>query len=109
MLLIIREKTNEEILKKIADDLDGYVKVVVDLKRKILAGGGKLHVDGEKLLLQDGSKQSDLWGAGIDLETGEVDFDSMINLRPGQGNSSREVLDKDVRNQIGIIIRGLLR
>lgn len=109
MLLIIREKANEEILKKIADDLDGYVKVVVDLKRKILAGGGKLHVDGEKLLLQDGSKQSDLWGAGIDLETGEVDFDSMINLRPGQGNSSREVLDKDVRNQIGIIIRGLLR
>lgn len=109
MLLIIREKANEETLKKIADDLDGYVKVVVDLKRKILAGGGKLHVDGEKLLLQDGSEQSDLWGAGIDLETGEVDFDSMINLRPEQGNSSREVLDKDVRNQIGIIIRGLLR
>ena len=109
MLLIIREKANEEILKKIADDLDGYVKVVVDLNRKILTGGGKLHVDGEKLLLQDGSKQSDLWGAGIDFETGEVDFDSMINLRPGQGNSSREGLDKDVRSQIEIIIRGLLR
>ena len=109
MLLIIREKANEEILKKIADDLDGYVKVVIDLKRKILAGGGKLHMDGEKLLLQDGSRQSDVWGAGIDFETGEVDFDSMINLRPGQGNSSREVLDKDVRNQIEILIRGLLR
>lgn len=109
MLLIIREKANEEILKKIADDLDGYVKVVVDLKRKILAGGGKLHMDGEKLLLQDGSRQSDVWGAGIDFETGEVDFDSMINLRPGQGNSSREVLDKDVRSQIEILIRGLLR
>jgi len=109
MLLIIREKANEEILKKTAEDLEGYVKVVVDLKRKILTAGGKLHVDGEKLLLQDGSKQSDLWGAGIDFETGEVDFDSMINLRPGQGNSSREVLDKDVRNQIEIIIRGLLR
>ena len=109
MLLIIREKANEEILKNIAEDLEGYVKVVVDLKRKILAGGGKLHADGEKLLLQDQSKQSDLWGAGIDLETGEVDFDSMINLRPGQGNPSREVLDKDVRSQIEIIIRGLLR
>lgn len=109
MLLIIREKANEEILKKIAEDLEGYVKVVVDLKREILTAGGKLHVDGEKLLLRDGSKQSDLWGAGIDFETGEVDFDSMINLRPGQGNSSREVLDKDVRNQIEILIRGLLR
>ena len=109
MPLIIREKANEEILKKVADDLDGYVKVVVDVKRKILAAGGKLHVDGEKLLLQDGSKQADLWGAAIDFETDEVDFDSMINLRPGQGNSSREVLDKDVREQIEIIIRGLLR
>ncbi len=109
MLRIIRRKANEEILKKIADDLDGYVKVVVDIKRKILAAGGKLHVDGEKLLLEDASKQADLWGAGIDFETGEVDFDSMINLRPGQGNPSREVLDKNVRNQIETIIHGLLR
>ncbi len=109
MLLIIREKANEEILKKIAEDLDGYVKVVVDVRRKILAAGGKLHTDGEKLMLEDGSKQADLWGAGIDFETGEVDFDSMINLRPGQGNSSREVLDRDIRNQIETVIHGLLR
>lgn len=109
MLLIIRQKADEETIKKVADDLDGYVKVVVDVSRKILAAGGKLQVDGEKLLLQDGSRQVDLWGGGIDFETGEVDFDSMINLKPGQGNSSREVLDKDVRKQIEIIIRGLLR
>jgi len=109
MLLIIREKANEEILKKIAEDLDGYVKVVVDVTCKIVAAGGKLHVDGERLLLEDGSKQVDLWGAGIDFETGEVDFDSMINLRPGQGNPSREVLDKHVRNQIETIIHDLLR
>ena len=109
MLLIIRQKADEETIKKLADDLDGYVKVVVDVKRKILAAGGKLHMEGEKSLLQDTSKQADLWGAGIDFETGEVDFDSMINLRPGQGNPSREVLDKDVREQIELIIRGLLR
>jgi hypothetical protein len=108
MLLIIRKKANEEILKKIAEDLDGYVKVVVDIKRKVLAAGGKLHVDGEKLMLEDGSQQTDLWGAGLDFETGAVDFDSMINLRPGQGNSSREVLDKDIRNKIEAIIHDLL-
>ena len=109
MLLIIRQKADEETIKKVSEDLDGYVKVVVDVSRKILAAGGKLHTDGEKLLLQDASQQADLWGAGIDFETGEVDFDSMINLRPRQGNSSREVLDKDVRKQIELIIRGLLR
>jgi hypothetical protein len=56
------------------------VKVVVDIKRKILSAGGKLHVDGEKLLLADGSKQVDLWGGAIDFQTKEIDFDSMINL-----------------------------
>lgn len=109
MLLIIRQQADEDSLKKVAEDLDGYVKVVVDIKRKILSAGGKLHVDGEKLLLQDGSKQADLWGGGIDLETNEIDFDSMINLRPAQGNSSREVLDQAARKEIEIIIRGLLK
>lgn len=106
--MIIREKANEETLKKIAEDLDGYVKVVVDLKRKILTAGGKLHVDGEQLMLEDGSKQADLWGGGIDFETREIDFDSMINLRPSQKNTSREVLNQDIRKQMELIIRSLL-
>ena len=109
MLLIIREKADEEILKKIAEDFGGYVKFAVDVKRRILAAGGKLHVDGERLMLDEGSRQADLWGGGIDFETGAIDFDSVINLRPGQGNSSREVLDKDIRHQIEVIIRDLLR
>ena len=109
MLLIVRQKANKEILEKVAEDLAGYVKVVVDIRRKILSAGGELHVDGEKMLLEDGSKQADLWGGGIDFETGEVDFDSMINLRPGQGNKSREVLDQKVRGQMEVIIKNLLR
>jgi hypothetical protein len=56
----------------------------VDVNRKILSAGGDKHVDGEQMLLKDGSKQEDLWGAGLDLETSEMDFDSMINLRPEQ-------------------------
>lgn len=106
--MIIRQKANEEILKRIAEDLDGYVKVVVDIERKTLAAGGKLHVDGEKLMLEDGSKQADLWGGGIDFETGEIDFDSMVNLRPSQKNSSREVLDQDIRKQMELVIHDLL-
>ena len=109
MLLIVRHKADEDVLKQAAEDLDGYVKVVVDVKKKILSAGGKLHVDGERLLLQDGSRQVDLWGGGIDLETGTVDFDSMINLRPSQGNTSREVLDKNIRKQMEAIIHALLR
>lgn len=109
MLLILSAKADENTLKKIAEDLVGYVKVVVDVRRKILSAGGKLHVDGERLLLKDGSKQVDLWGGGIDLETNEIDFDSMINLRPNQGNSSREVLDQSIRKEMETVIRGLLK
>lgn len=72
------------------------------------SAGGEKHVDGEQLLLKDGSRQEDLWGAGLDLETGEMDFDSMINLRPAQ-NSSREILDQKIRQQVELITRSLLQ
>ena len=67
-----------------------------------------MHSDGEKLLLGQGSRQEDLWGGGLDLETDEIDFDSMINLRPGQGNPSREVLSAEIRKKIEGIVRRIL-
>ena len=107
MLLIIRTKVDSESLMSAAEDLKGYIKVVVDIRRKVLSAGGEKHVDGEQLLLKDGSHQEDLWGAGLDLETNEMDFDSMINLRPKQ-NTSREILDANVRQQVELITRSLL-
>ena len=53
MLVILKEKADANTLKRVAEDLDGYVKVVVDINRNILSAGGKLHVDGEKLLLEN--------------------------------------------------------
>ncbi len=108
MLLIIRTKIDLESYKKVAEDLKGYIKLVVDIHRKVLSAGGQKHVDGEQMLLKDGSRQEDLWGAGLDLQTDEMDFDSMINLRPGQ-NASREVLDQKIRQQIESITRSLLK
>lgn len=105
---IIRSKINPESREKIAQELRGYIKIVVDIRRRILAAGGQKHVDGEQLLLEDGSRQEDLWGAGLDLETGEMDFDSLINLRPTQ-NTSREILDKKIREQVELITRSLLQ
>lgn len=109
MIIILRKKASENELQKVAEDLDGYVKVVVDIDRNICSAGGKMHVDGEKVMLQDGSQQKHLWGGGIDLETGSLDYDSMINIRPTQGNSSREVLDKVVRSKMEAVIRALIK
>ncbi len=108
MLQIIRSKINSKIREEVAEDLKGYIKVVVDVQRKILSAGGEKHVDGEQMLLKDGSKQEDLWGAGLDLETNEMDFDSMINLRPTQ-NRSREILDENIRQQVESITRSFLQ
>jgi len=107
MLLIVRAKIDSETRNKIAEDLKGYIKVVVDIRRKILAAGGEKHADGERLLLEDGSLREDLWGAGLDLETGEMDFDSLINLRPMR-NRSREILDEEIRKKVTALIESLL-
>jgi hypothetical protein len=109
MLILVREHISPEDLKKAAEDLDGYIKFVVDLEKDILTAGGIRHVDGEQLLLKSGSKQEKLWGGGLDLETGEMDFDSMINIRPKQGNTSREVLSQDLRDKIAKIVTHLLK
>lgn len=107
MILIIDKKATVDQIKKMAKDFDGYIKVVVDVDRGILAGGGERHFDAEQILLDDGSNQKDLWGGGLDLETKEIDYNSMINLRPGE-NASREILAKEIREELDKIVRDLL-
>ena len=109
MIILVTSEISENDLARAAEDLDGYVKVVVDIQKGILTAGGERHVDGEQLLIQSGSLQQNLWGGGIDLETMGIDYDSMINLRPGQNNPSREVLSPDLRKTMDEIIRRLLR
>lgn len=92
-----------------AEDLAGYIKIVVDIHREILSGGGGRHVDGEQILLEDGSKQEDLWGGGFDLETGEVDYNSMINIRPSQNNLSRDIMSSEIRKEFDILVKKLLK
>lgn len=109
MILTAKEKITPEDLKKAAEDLSGYIKVVIDLEKGILTAGGLRHVEGEQILLKEGSKQENLWGGGLDLETGEIDFDSMINIRPSQGNTSREVLSSEIREKMRGVINKLLK
>lgn len=91
-----------------ADDYQGYIKLVVDVERKILTGGGEKHVDAEHLLLEDGSKQENLWGGGIDWETKEMDYNSIVNLRPRQNNPSRDILSLEIRKEFDRIVKELL-
>ncbi len=107
MLILLTSQATSDQISQASVDLDGYVKFVVDLNRNIMTIGGTRHVDGEQILLQDGSKQTDLWGGGVDLETKQIDFESMINIRPSQGNSSREVLDQSLRAKVQELVSKL--
>ena len=80
----------------------------MDVERGALAAGGERYVDGEQALLADGSRQQDLWGGGIDLETKEIDYNSIINLRPNQDNPSRDILSKEIRERFDEIVKRLL-
>lgn len=87
------------------------VKAVVDVERGIMAVGGELHADEEALLLEQGSKQQNLWGINLYPDkSGDafIEFDSMINIRPSQNNRSRGVEDSEARKEIFEIVKKLV-
>lgn len=101
---IIRERLKLDELKEMAVSMFGnMVKAVVDVNRELIAVDAELHSDLEALLLDDGSKQKSLWGINLypELQGDEfVEFDSMINMRPSQGNISRGVESKEISKKI---------
>ncbi len=105
---IIKANVTLQELREMADAIFGnLVKAVVDVDREICAVDAELHSDLEALLLEDGSKQKDLWGINIYPEMqGDdfVEFDSMINMRPSQGNRSRSVENDQMRRKILAVV-----
>ena len=103
MKIITDEISREELMEMSKKMFGNLVKAVVDIEKGIMAVDADLHADEEALLLENGSAQKDLWGINFypELEGEDfVEFDSMINLRPAQGNRSRGVDDKTIQKKI---------
>lgn len=106
-----KQITKSILTEKAKERFGDLVKAVVDVEREIMTIGGELHSDEEALLLEQGSRQQDLWGINLYPDNrGDdfIEFDSVINLRPSQGNSSRDVLDPATRQRIKEIIQKLI-
>lgn len=87
------------------------IKAVVDVQKTIIGLDAELYADIERELLQQGSEQADLWGINLYPEMeGEdfIEFDSLINIRPYQGNRSRDVQDPVVRKRIVEVVNKLI-
>ena len=108
MINLIQERATQEQLEEMLEILRSYIKLAVDIERGILAGGGELHADCEAVLLENGSKQVDIWGADWYPFTQEVGYESLINIRPRQNNRSMEIQDPMIRQQVAQIVQQLL-
>ncbi|MCL1472202.1 DUF5674 family protein [Argonema antarcticum] len=108
MIYLIQERATEEQIEKMLETLGIYIKLAVDIDRLILAGGGEYHADCEAVLLKNGSKQVDIWGADWYPLTQEVGYESLINIRPRQNNRSMEIQDPVIRERVAEIVQQLL-
>ncbi len=84
------------------------VKAVVDVATERVVVDAELHVDEEAYLLENGSRQGDLWGINLYPDKfgrdNFIEFDSMVNIRPSQNNNSRTVENEAIRQKIRRII-----
>ncbi|MBU1083236.1 hypothetical protein KKE14_02250 [Patescibacteria group bacterium] len=110
---IITESITRAELRKIAEERFGdLVKAVVDIESRTMALGSELHADEEAALLEQGSKQNNLWGINLYpdiLNDGWIEFDSMINVRPSLNNRSRSIEDETIRKKIVEIVNNLIK
>lgn len=105
---VIRELATPEQIREMLQGLDTYIKLAVDVERRILAGGGEYHADCEQVLLEDGSRQENIWGADWYPTSHTVEFGALINIRPRQGNRSMEIENPALREQVESLVRRLL-
>ena len=103
--------TRSTLAVEAASGFGEMIKAVVDIERRVMAIGAELHADEEAALLDDGSMQADLWGINLyPGESGEswLEFDSMINVRPAQGNRTRGVDDDETRRAVRRVVDALV-
>ena len=111
MRILEKEITKNELFDGSGVVFGGeMVKGVVDIKRELVAVDAELHADLERLLLENGSEQENLWGINFwNSDENFVEFDSMINIRPSQNNRSRYVENEKIREKIIEIVEKWIR
>lgn len=80
-----------------------FTKAVADIAQGKLSIGCELHIDCADELVRAGSSAENLWGFNI-YPDGHLDFISLINIRPAQGNRSMKIEDVAVSQKIENIV-----
>lgn len=107
MIHTIKKTASPSQIKEMLQEYETMIKIVVDIRKKILSGGGEMHADCESVLLEDGSEQDDLWGANWYPNEERIEFESLINIRPRLGNRSILIQDENLRQKVEAVTREL--
>lgn len=105
MIITKSEPFAEDEIAKAKERFDSYIKTVIDIDKKVCSAGADRHVESEEILLGQGSKQSNLWGGGLDIETKEIDYNSFINIRPNDNNMSNEIQNAKIREEFNALMK----
>jgi len=108
MIHILRTKATVEQIAGMLKEYETMIKIVVDIRRRVVAGGGEMHSDCESVLLDDGSEQDDLWGANWFPAEQRIAFESLINIRPRLGNRNILIQSEELRQQVESVTRKIL-
>ncbi len=105
---IIRDTITQDELRQIGKEFyQTMIKGVVDIEKKIIVFGGEYHMDANVVLLEDGSKQKNIWGFNVYFDKSRdnwIEYTSLINIRPLQENYDMEVSDGNIRSVMKEII-----
>ena len=105
MIHILQSQPTPEQMQDMLLQYETMIKIVVDIHRQVLAGGGEMHADCEEVLLDNGSAQDDLWGANWYPHEERIEFESLINIRPRLGNRSILIQSEELRQKVEEITR----
>ena len=67
-----------------------------------------MHADCERVLLENGSEQDDLWGANWYPADRRIEFEALINIRPALGNRGILIQNQEIRDAVKAITREIL-
>jgi Protein of unknown function (DUF5674) len=107
LIILIRDRATPRQMEAMLSEHKFFIKLAIDIELSILAGGGEMHFDCEQMLLSEGSRQENIWGAGFMPETQKITYDSLINIR-SRDNRSMEILSPAIRDQLDQVIIKLL-
>ena len=107
-ILVAREPVSQETLDALAKEWHiSLVKGVADIKTGLVALGGEWHMDANSRLIEEGSEQENLWGFNVYPKgkgDAAIEYNSLINIRPLQGNRSMEIMDEETRKAVRRVV-----